>query len=82
MKLLKRLARKHFKKWNGILLFYMIYDPRKEDKNVICNMIHPDLKQDEKLERLLQLVADRIRLFYDKHPELLEEVDCEKGEEV
>ena len=78
MKLLKKLARKHFKKWNGILLFYMIYDPRKEDKNIICNMIHPDLKQDEELEGLLQLVADRIRLFYDKRPELLEEVNCEK----
>ena len=78
MKLLERFARKHFNKWDGILTFYTVYNPKKEGKNVFSHMVHPDLKTDEKLNELLGQVADRVRLFYEDHPELLDEVDCGK----
>lgn len=70
---MKRLARKHFKKWDGILIFYMVYDPRKKEPNVISNLLHPDIKQDDELNELLKKVADKVRIFYTNHPELLEE---------
>ena len=74
MKLLDRFARKHFNKWGGILTFYTVYDPRKEGKNVISHMIHPDIRKDEELNELLKQAADKIRLFYENNPELLNEV--------
>ena len=74
MKLLERFARKHFNKWDGILTFYTVYNPNKEEKNVISHMIHPDIMKDEELNELLKQVADRIRLFYENNPELLDEV--------
>lgn len=73
MGLIKRLARKNFKAWDGILICYMVYDPRKEGKNVLSFGIHPDLKKDERLNELLKESADRIRLFYKINPGLLEE---------
>jgi len=76
--LLKRLAIKHFNKWDGILAFYIVYNPKNVGKNVFTHMLHPDLKTDEKLDGLLKEVADRVRLFYEDHPELLDEVDCGK----
>lgn len=79
MKLLDRLARKHFKKWNGILTFYTVYNPNKKGKNVYNHMIHPDLQQDEELNGLLKQVADKIRIFYEDNPELLEEVGIKGG---
>ena len=60
------------------MAFYIIYNPKNEGKNVFTHMLHPDLKQDEKLNELLGEVADRVRLFYKNHPELLDEVDCGK----
>lgn len=80
MKLLDRFARKHFNKWGGILTFYTVYDYRKEGKNVISHMIHPDIRKDEELNELLKQAADKIRLFYENNPELLEEVGVKKGE--
>lgn len=80
MKLLDRFARKHFNKWGGILTFYTVYDPRKEGKNVISHMIHPDIRKDEELNELLKQAADKIRLFYENNPELLGEVGIKKGE--
>lgn len=80
MKLLERFARKHFKKWDGILAFYIVYNPKKEGKNVFNHMIHPDLKEDKELNELLGQVADNIRLFYENNPELLEEIGVKKGE--
>lgn len=74
MKFLERFARKHFKKWNGILVFYTVYNPKKEGKNVFTNMIHPDIMQDEELNELLGQVANKIRLYYEQRPELLEEI--------
>lgn len=80
MGLLSRFAKKHFNKWGGILTFSIVYDPRKEGKNVISHMIHPDLMKDEELHELLGQVADRIRLFYENNPKLLDEVGVKKGE--
>ena len=80
MKLLERMARKHFNKWGGILTFYTVYNPKKEGKNVFHHMIHPDLREDEELNELLKQVADRIRLFYENNPELLDDVGVKKGE--
>lgn len=74
MKLLERMARKHFTKWNGILTFYTVYDPRKKGKNVFHHTIHPDLMKNEDLNELLKQVADKVRLFYENNPELLEEI--------
>lgn len=74
MNLLKRMARKHFNKWDGILTFYTVYNPKKEGKNVFSHMIHPDIQKDEELNELLKQVADKIRLFYEDNPELLDEV--------
>ena len=74
MRLLERFARKHFNKWNGILIFYTVYDPRKKGKNVFQHAVHHDLMQDEELNGLLKQVADKVRLFYEDNPALLEEV--------
>ena len=82
MKLLKRFARKHFNKWDGILTFYTVYNPNKEGKNVFSHMIHPDIMKDEELNELLKQVADKIRLFYENNPELLEEVGVKKVERL
>lgn len=81
MKLLERFARKHFNKWNGILTFYTVYNPKKEGKNVFSHAIHPDLMKDEELNELLGQVADRIREFYENNPKLLEEVGVSKEDE-
>lgn len=78
VKLFKKLAQKHFKKWEGILVFYTVYNPKKEGKNVISHMVHPDLMQDKELNDLLGRVADKIRLFYEEKPELLDEVGVKK----
>ena len=80
MGLLKRMARKHFNKWDGILTFYTVYNPKKEGKNVFSHMVHPDIMKDEELNELLGQVADKIRLFYENNPKLLEEVGVKKGE--
>lgn len=78
MGLLSRFARKHFNKWDGILTFYTVYNPKREGKNVFSHMIHPDIQKDEELNELLKQVADRIREFYENNPELLEEVGYKK----
>lgn len=79
MGLIKRMARKHFNKWDGILTFYTVYNPKKEGKNVFNHMIHPDIQKDDELNELLKQVADKIREFYEDNPKLLEEVDVRKG---
>ena len=79
MKLLERFARKHFKKWSGILVFYTVYDPKKEGKNVFSHMIHPDIIQDEELNELLGQVADKVRLYYKERPELLDEIGIKEA---
>ena len=71
--MLKRVARKHFKKWGGILVFYMVYDPREKEPNVFSNMIHPDIAKDEELIELLKKASDKVREFYRDNPGLLEE---------
>ena len=76
MNILKRFARKHFNKWDGILAFYIVYNPEKDGKNVFNHSIHPDLRQNEELNELLKQVADKVREFYENNPKLLEEVDC------
>ena len=74
MGILKRFAMKHFKKWDGILMFYTVYNPKKEGKNVITHAIHPDLMQDKEINDLLKQVADKVRVFYEENPKLLDEV--------
>ena len=74
MKLLDRFARKHFKKWGVILTLYTVYNPNIKGKNVISHMLHPDIRDDEELNGLLNQVADRVREFYEHNPRLLEEV--------
>lgn len=78
MKLLDRFARRHFKKWGGILTFYTVYNPNIKDKNVITHMLHPDIMQDEELNELMKQVADKVREFYESNPELLEEVGVKR----
>ncbi len=78
--MLKRFARKHFKKWNGILLCYIRYNPKETGKNVFTHMLHPDIEKDKELNKLLKQVADKVRIFYKEHPELLEEVNVKLGE--
>lgn len=76
--LLKRLAKKHFKKWKGILVFTMVYNPLSKDKkNIITQGLHPDLMKDKELKILLKQVANKVRDFYDENPKLLKEVGIE-----
>lgn len=77
--MLKRLARKHFKKWDGIMLFYIVYNPKQSGKNVFTYLLHPDIKNDEELNGLLKQVADKVRQYYEDRPELLDEVGVKKG---
>ena len=79
--MLKRLARKHFKRWNGILLCYIRYNPNETGKNMFTHMLHPDIEQDEELSKLLKQVADKVREFYKMNPNLLEEVGVKLREE-
>lgn len=83
MGLLKWMARRHYRKYDGILISYIVYKPEKEGKNVFTHDLHPDIEQDEVLKDLLGAAADRIRMFYKERPDLLEEVGIEdKGGNV
>lgn len=58
----------------GLPIFYVIYKPQTDGKNVITSIVHPDLKEDAILDQLLRCAADRVREFYKDRPELLEEI--------
>lgn len=62
------------KKERGLPVMYIIYQPQNPTPNVVTHHIHPDLRQDEELNILLQKVADRVRIFYQNNPELLSEI--------
>ena len=70
----ERAKRQMVMRHNGIPIFFLVYKPQKDGKNVIANVAHPDLREDILLNQLLSATAERIRHFYSKHPELLEEV--------
>lgn len=70
----KRVQRKTIVRHNGLPIFYIIYKPQVDGKNVITSIVHPDIKEDAILDQLLKCVADRVREFYKDRPELLEEI--------
>ncbi len=81
-KYIKRLKRKLFKTYEGVLIFQLIYKPQKEGRNVFVNSIHPDLWGDGELNILLDEVGEKVREFYNEYPELLDEQWAkEKGNE-
>jgi hypothetical protein len=73
MKYIDRLKRKMVIRHNGIPVFFLVYKPQKDGKNVIASMTHPDIHDDVLLSQLLDAVGERIRHYYSKHPELLQE---------
>lgn len=77
--LYKRLTRKLFKQFDGILMFYVVYRPDKEIPNVFHHHIHPDLKEDKDLMEALEFASIRIRTFYENHLDLLEEATGMRG---
>ena len=68
------LKKKMVKKENGVPIFYIVYRPQNELPNVITHHTHPELREEEGLDELLKEVSDKVRGFYEKHPELLDEV--------
>lgn len=62
------------------MVFYTVYNPMEDGKNVFSYMLHPDIKKDQEINDLLKQAADKIRKFYEGRPELLEEVGIGKGE--
>jgi hypothetical protein len=73
-KIVNFFERRQAKRFNGLLVFYMVYDPTKKGKNVLSHHIFPEMREDELLHRLLGDVADRVRHFYEENPEKLEEI--------
>ena len=61
--ILGMIHRRMYRKHDGILMSYVIYQPHNPKPNVVTH-VHPLLKDDEKLKELYQQVADRIREFY------------------
>ena len=74
-KIINFLERRQAKRFNGLLIFYMVYDPRKKGKNVLTHHLFTEMREDELLHRLLGKVADRVRFFYEENPEKLKEVN-------
>ncbi len=70
----KKINRKLVARHDGMPVFFIVYKPQVEGKNVYSNFIHPDLKEDNELEELLKKVGERVRFYYEQHPEQLEEI--------
>lgn len=71
-KLIDKFENRQNKRFNGFLLFYVVYDPRQSGKNVFSYSIDPELRQDTELNYHLQRAADIIRDFYTENPERVE----------
>ena len=73
-KYIKHLQKKLILRHDGLPIFYIVYKPQKDGKNVISYATHPDIQKDEKLDVLLRCAADRVREYYKENPKLLEEI--------
>lgn len=74
-KIISYFEKKQIKRFNGVLVFYMVYEPKKKSKNVISYHLTPEIKEDDILHSLLKKVADRVRFYYKENPERLEEIN-------
>ena len=67
------LRQRIVRKAKGIPILQIIYKPQNPAPNLMTYHIHPELLDDE-LNDLLKQVAEKVRMFYKKHPELIAEV--------
>lgn len=69
-----RLEKKLIKKENGIPIFYVVYDPTKQEPNVTYYSLHPELHQNKLIKDLSRQLAGAVRHYYHNHPDQLEEI--------
>jgi hypothetical protein len=68
------LQKKAIRQNKGLPIFYVVYKPQKDGKNVFFSYIHPEIRENPKLDWYLRRVGDMVREFYAERPELLEEI--------
>jgi hypothetical protein len=69
-----RLQKKAIIQNKGLPIFYVVYKPQNDGKNVFFNYIHPDIRENPKLNWYLKRIGKMVRDFYEERPELLEEI--------
>lgn len=60
----KYLQMKSKSKFNGELIFYIVYNPEQPSPNVYFNGLHPDYRDDEEMVELCERIAEKVR---EKH---------------